>query len=137
MGFGLPAASAASLCRPGARVIALVGDGGLTTLLGELAVPVQERLPVIVVVSRNGRLGLEAHKAESEGFRAFGHELCNPDFAAVARAFGWQAWRVEQPAELDQALQAAVTAGGPALIDVRTANDPALFRSGNLSPSHR
>ncbi|MDB4897753.1 MAG: pyruvate oxidase [Firmicutes bacterium] len=135
MGFGLPAASAAKLCRPDAPVIALVGDGGLTTLLGELAVPIQEGLAVTVVVSRNGALGLEAHKARSEGFRPFGHELRNPDFAAVARAFGWHAWRVDHQAELDGALSAAVMSGGPALVDVHTANDPALFRPGNLSPA--
>lgn len=127
MGFGLPAASAAKLCEPGARVVALVGDGGLTMLLGELAVPAQQGLPITVVVARNGSLALEEHKARSEGFTPFGHVLNNPDFAAVARAFGWQAWRVERADELGPALEAAVASGGPALVDVWTAADPSLY----------
>ncbi|MFZ5823281.1 MAG: thiamine pyrophosphate-binding protein [Bacillota bacterium] len=128
LGFALPAAIAARLCEPGARVIALVGDGGLTTLLGELRTAVQERLDLTVVVARNGSLAMEEHKAVQEGYQPFGHLLQNPDFAAVARAFGWQSWRVESPTELLPALQAAVAAPGPALIDVATANDPSLYR---------
>ncbi|HYG60175.1 MAG TPA: thiamine pyrophosphate-dependent enzyme, partial [Symbiobacteriaceae bacterium] len=129
MGFALPAAAAAKLCDPGARVIACVGDGGLTMLMGELAVPVQQNLDLTVVVFRNGMLALEAFKAESEGFRPFGHELNNPDFAAVARAFGWKAWQVNSPADLEGALQAAVAHAGPALVDVWTAADGSLHKT--------
>lgn len=130
MGFGLPAAAAAKLCEPGARVVALVGDGGLGMTLGELMIPAQQALDLTVIVSRNGSLALEENKANAEGLQPFGHTLHNPDFAAVARAFGWQAWRVDRPEELDQALQAAVAHPGPALVDVWTANDPKLHIGG-------
>lgn len=126
MGVGLPAAAAAKLCEPAARVLALVGDGGLTMNLGELAVPAQQGLDVTVVVARNGSLGLEEHKARQEGLQPFGTELNNPNFAAVARAFGWQAWRVDRAADLPEALQQAAAHPGPALVDVATANDPSL-----------
>ncbi|HWI60948.1 MAG TPA: thiamine pyrophosphate-binding protein [Symbiobacteriaceae bacterium] len=128
MGYGLPAASAAALARPGATVAALVGDGGLTMQLGELAVPAQLGLNLTVVVARNGALALEEFKARSEGLQPFGHTLNNPDFAAVARAFGWQAWRVESPAELEPALRQAVAHPGPALVDVNTAKDGSLHK---------
>ncbi|MFZ5818063.1 MAG: thiamine pyrophosphate-binding protein [Bacillota bacterium] len=128
MGFALPAAIAAKLCRPEASVLALVGDGGLTTLLGELRTAVQESLDLTVVVARNGSLAMEEHKAVKEGYQPFGHQLRNPDFAAVARAFGWQAWRVEQSAQLLPALQEAAAHPGPALVDVATVNDPSLYR---------
>lgn len=128
MGYALPAAIAAKLCEPQRRVIALVGDGGLTMLLGELRTAMQEKLDVTVVVARNGSLAMEEHKAMKEGYQPFGHQLQNPDFAAVARAFGWQAWRVEGPAELGPALRQAVAHPGPALVDVNTANDPSLYQ---------
>jgi pyruvate oxidase len=128
MGYGLPAASAAKLCAPGARVIALVGDGGLTMSLGELAVPVQQGLDITVVVVRNGALGLEEHKARSQGFTPFGHQLNNPDFAAVARAFGWMAWTVNHVTELQGALDQAVAHQGPSLVDVATLNDGSLHK---------
>ncbi|HLN63473.1 MAG TPA: thiamine pyrophosphate-dependent enzyme, partial [Symbiobacteriaceae bacterium] len=134
MGYGLPAASAARLCQPGARVIALVGDGGLTMTLGELAVPVQQKLDLTVVVVRNGALALEQHKAESEGLQPFGHELNNPDFAAVARAFGWAAWRVDRAPDLEPALRQAVEHPGPALVDVATQNDGTLHKTQPSPP---
>lgn len=126
MGFGLPAATAAKLNSPDSRVLALVGDGGLTMVLGELAVPVQEGLDLTVVVVRNGTLALEEHKARSEGWAPLGHRLENPDFAAVARSFGWAAWPVERAADLEAALRQAVAVQGPALVDVRTVNDGSL-----------
>ncbi len=127
MGYALPAANAVKLCNPEASAIALVGDGGLTMLLGELATSMQQGLKVTVVVSSNGTLGLEENKARSEGLKPFGHVLNNPDFQAVARAFGWQAWRVTAPADLEWALAEAVSAEGPALVDVQTVNDPSLY----------
>jgi len=128
MGYGLPAASAAAMARPGAAVAALVGDGGLTMQLGELTVPARQNLNLTVVVARNGSLALEQFKAESEGLQPFGHTLNNPDFAAVARAFGWQAWRVENPQDLESALKQAVAHPGPALVDVNTVNNGSLHK---------
>lgn len=126
MGYALPAASAAKLCEPQHRVMAVVGDGGLGMTLGELMVPIQQGLDLTVVVARNGTLGLEENKARAEGLTPFGHILHNPDFARVAEAFGWKAWRVEAPGELDQALGQAVSTAGPTLVDVATLNDPSL-----------
>jgi len=129
MGFALPAAAAARLARPQAPALALVGDGGLTMQLGELAVPAQLGLDLTVVVARNGALALEEFKARSEGLTPFGHTLNNPDFAAVTRAFGWQAWKAESPGDLEPALRAALAHPGPALVDVNTARDGSLHKS--------
>lgn len=130
MGFALPAAAAACLAEPGAPVFAVVGDGALLTQLGELAVPVQQGLKLTLILVRNQSLALEEHKARQEGLMPFGHQLSGPDFATVAAAFGWRAYRVGAPQQLPAALKQAVEGTGPALVEVITANDPSLHLPG-------
>jgi pyruvate dehydrogenase (quinone) len=105
----------------GRQVVALAGDGGLTMLFGELVTLKQNRLPVKVIVFNNSSLGFVELEMKAAGIVNFGTDLAAVDFAAVARAVGIFAHRVEQPAELNAALADAFAHDGPAVIDVVTA----------------
>jgi pyruvate dehydrogenase (quinone) len=105
----------------GRQVVALAGDGGLTMLFGELVTLKQNRLPVKVIVFKNSSLGFVELEMKAAGIVNFGTDLAAVDFAAVARAVGLFAHRVEQPADLNAALQDAFAHDGPAVIDVVTA----------------
>jgi pyruvate dehydrogenase (quinone) len=106
---------------PGRQVIALAGDGGLAMLLGELLTLHQMRLPVKIVVFNNGALSFVELEMKAAGIPSFGTDLVDPDFAGIARAAGLFGARVEKASELDDALRAAFTHDGPALVDVRVA----------------
>jgi pyruvate dehydrogenase (quinone) len=105
------------------EVVALCGDGGLTMLLGDLLTAVSEDLPIRIVVFDNGRLGMVKLEQEQVGLPEFGTRLANPDLAAVARAMGLTAWRVEDGDDLDTTLREAFSTAGPVLVDVVTNPD--------------
>jgi pyruvate dehydrogenase (quinone) len=111
----------AQSANPDRQVISLSGDGGFTMLMGDLITLAQERLPVKVVVFNNGVLGFVALEMKAAGFVDFGTDLKNPDFAAMARAMGLHARRVEDPGDLPAAIQDILAHKGPALLDVVTA----------------
>ena len=104
------------------QVVALAGDGGLTMLLGELVTLKQNRLPVKVIVFNNSSLGFVELEMKAAGIVNFGTDLLAVDFAAVARAIGLFAHRVEQPGDLSAALREAFAHDGPAVVDVITAS---------------
>lgn len=118
MACALPHAIGAQTAFPGRQVVALAGDGGLAMLFGELLTLVQSRLPVKVIVFNNSSLNFVELEMKAAGVVNFGTELKNPDFGAVARAMGIFGRRVEQPADLEQAVTDAFAHDGPALIDV-------------------
>ena len=101
-------------------VVAFAGDGGLMMLLGDLRTAVTYRLPVVVVVFDNGRLGMVKLEQEQGGLPEFGTELDNPDLAAVAAAMGLTSRRVTEADQLDDAVTWALAADGPVLLDVVT-----------------
>ena len=121
MACALSHAIGAQSAFPDRQVIALAGDGGLTMLFGELLTLLQNRLPVKVVVFNNSSLNFVELEMKAAGIVNFGTDLHNPNFAAVAQAMGMFGRRVEQPAELEQAIADAFAYDGPALIDVVTA----------------
>ena len=104
------------------QVVALAGDGGLTMLFGELVTLKQNRLPVKVIVFNNSSLGFVELEMKAAGIVNFGTDLLAVDFAAVARAIGLFAHRVEQPGDLSAALREAFAHDGPAVVDVITAS---------------
>ncbi|PZQ48561.1 MAG: ubiquinone-dependent pyruvate dehydrogenase [Rhodovulum sulfidophilum] len=103
------------------QVISLSGDGGFTMLMGDLITLKQAKLPVKVVVFNNGTLGFVALEMKAAGIPAFGADLENPDFAAMASAMGIHARRVEDPGDLPAAVAEMLAQDGPALLDVVTA----------------
>ena len=121
MANALPQAIGAQATYPGRQVIALAGDGGLAMLLGELLTLRQQRLPVKIVVFNNGALSFVELEMKAGGIPTYGTDLVDPDFAGIARSAGLFGVRVEKASELDDALRAAFTHNGPALVDVRTA----------------
>jgi pyruvate dehydrogenase (quinone) len=102
---------------PGRQVISLSGDGGFAMLMGDFLSLVQLRLPVKVVVFNNGALGFIELEQKSTGFLATGTELQNPNFAAMASSVGVRGIRLEDPAEVEAGIAAALAHDGPVLVD--------------------
>ncbi len=123
MANALPQALGAQALDRARRVISFSGDGGLMMLLGDLRTAITYRLPVLVVVFNNGRLGMVKLEQEQGGLPEFGTELDNPDIAAVATAMGLSARRVEDANDLQGALDWALAQDGPVLLDVVTNPD--------------
>jgi len=121
MGYGLPAAVAASLTQPQRWAINLTGDGDFLMNGQELATAMAygaQRLISIVV--DNGSYGtIRMHQEREYPGRVSGTALANPDFAALARAYGWRAGTVERTAQFEPAFQAALQANGPTLLHLR------------------
>jgi acetolactate synthase-1/2/3 large subunit len=120
MGFGVPGAVAAAR-RLGRRAITLVGDGGFLMTGNELATAIQYRLPVTVIVANNNSYGtIRLHQEKWFPGRTIATDLKNPDFARLAEAFGAKAFRIDRTADIDTALEGALAAEGPSLVEVRT-----------------
>jgi pyruvate dehydrogenase (quinone) len=107
--------------QPARQVISMSGDGGFAMLMGDLVTLTQMKLPVKVVIFNNGVLGFVALEMKASGFIETGTDLQNPDFAAMARAMGIHAIRVEDPGELAAAIGDVLSHDGPAVLDVVTA----------------
>ncbi len=119
LGYAMSAAVGAHFGRPGARIVAVMGDGSFGFTAGELETIVRLRVPVLMVVISNGTYGWikAGQKAGFEG-RYFAVDFDRTDHARVAEAFGVRAWRVESAEGLGPALAAAAAHGGPALVDI-------------------
>ena len=102
---------------PRRQVISLSGDGGFSMLMGDFLSLAQLQLPVKVVVFNNGALGFVELEQESTGFLHNGTDLQNPNFAAMAEAAGIHGIRLEDPAEVDDGIAAALKHDGPVLVD--------------------
>jgi pyruvate dehydrogenase (quinone) len=102
---------------PGRQVISFSGDGGFSMLMGDFLSLVQLGLPVKVVVFNNGKLGVVELEQMSTGFLTTGTDLKNPNFAAMAEAVGVHGIRIEDPAEVEKGIAAALAHDGPVLVD--------------------
>lgn len=120
MGYGLPAAVAAKLVHPDRAVICFAGDGCFMMNGQELATAVQYGAAVIVIVINNGMFGtIRMHQERRFPGRVSGTELVNPDFAALARAYGAYGEVVEKTADFEAAFDRAVWSERPALLELR------------------
>ena len=121
LGFGYPTALGVKSAFPERAVVSVSGDGGFAFGLPELATAVQYNLGVVAVVFNNEAFGnvLLDQQRLFDG-REVGSRLRNPDFAAVAQAFGAAGYVVRAPAELEGALTKALADGRPAVIEVKT-----------------
>ncbi|KHD86801.1 ubiquinone-dependent pyruvate dehydrogenase [Heyndrickxia ginsengihumi] len=118
MANALPQAIGAAVAKPDRQAIALCGDGGLSMLMGDLLTLRQHNLPVKVVVFNNKALSFVELEMKAAGFPETGTQLDSPDFAAIARAMGMEGIRVEDPGDLEGAVEKALAHNGPAIIDV-------------------
>ncbi len=120
MGYGVPSAVAAKAVHPGRVVVSWNGDGCFLMNGQELATAVQYNLAVIFVVIDNGMYGtIRMHQEKNYPGRVSGTDLRNPDFAALARAYGAAGETVVRTAEFAPAFERAQAANGPSLIHVR------------------
>ena len=119
MGFGVPAAVAASLRHPDRCVVALAGDGDFLMNGQELATAAQYGCDIIVLVIDNGGFGtIRMHQEREYPARVSGTSLANPDFAALAAAYGGWATRVEKTDQFLPALQQAQSLKGIRLLHI-------------------
>ncbi|MEZ5218586.1 MAG: thiamine pyrophosphate-binding protein [Ilumatobacteraceae bacterium] len=120
MGYGLPAALAASLVHPDRSVVAVVGDGELFMTVQELATVAHTGATVGVIVVDNGRYGtIRTHQDRRFPGRPFAVDLTNPDVASVALAFGMAARQATGHAEAEGALRELVAGRGSWLLHWR------------------
>jgi pyruvate dehydrogenase (quinone) len=128
MASGLPYSIGAAIAHPGRQVICIVGDGGLTMLMGEIATLVKYDLPVKVIVFKNNVLGMiKWEQMVLEGNPQFGVELQPIDFASVATACGAAGYTIEEPGEAEETLREALERPGPAVVQaVVDANEPPM-----------
>lgn len=132
MGFALPGAIGAKLARPDRPVVAIMGDGDVQMSIQEMATAIQYRVPIVAVVLNNdGLLSVRDLQISALGSRRFGgtefkiagtDQPSNPDFVAVASAYGFAAERVAEPCDVGPALDRLLDSGRPALLEVRTAS---------------
>ena len=121
LGYALPAALGAWYGRPGAKVVALMGDGSFGFSCGELETICRARADITFIVFSNASFGwIKASQKADKGARYYNVDFNRTDQAAVAAAFGVKSWRVENPAELDAVLREAVAHDGPTLVDIVT-----------------
>lgn len=119
MGYGFPAAVAASIAHPDRPVVCLAGDGCFQMTLNELSTAVQHGAAPIVVVVNNGRYGtIRMHQEKTYPARVSGTELANPDFAALSRAYGGHGETVTRTEDFAGAFARAKAAGTVAVIEV-------------------
>ncbi|HSS35891.1 MAG TPA: thiamine pyrophosphate-dependent enzyme, partial [Patescibacteria group bacterium] len=119
MGYGLPAAIAASIEHPGRPVVALAGDGGFAMTMSELETAVREGARPIVIVFDNQRYGTIRVHQDSRGSGAGEATDLGPvDFAAIARGLGARGVRVDDDDAFEPALRDALAAEAPTVIQV-------------------
>jgi acetolactate synthase-1/2/3 large subunit len=130
MGFGLPAAIGAQLQSPNAQVVCVSGDGSFLMNVQELATLRRYGLPIKIVLLDNQALGMVRQWQELFFDRRYSEvDLSdNPDFGAIAAAFGVQALHVDRADRVGDALQALLAIDGPALLHV------AIDQAANVWP---
>ena len=102
LGYAVPAAIGAAVAEPGRQVVAVVGDGGFLFSVNELATAAKYSLPIVFLVLNDNRYGAIKYLQEEMFAGRWGEtELVNPDFPALARAFGLEGRRVEGVAAVD------------------------------------
>jgi acetolactate synthase-1/2/3 large subunit len=117
MGYGLPAAVAAAMRHPDRQIVAIAGDGDFLMNGQELATAIQYQCDLLVLIVDNGSYGtIRMHQERNYPERLSGTALVNPDFAALAKAFGAWSETIEKTADFAPALKRAKKAKGVRLL---------------------
>jgi acetolactate synthase-1/2/3 large subunit len=117
MGFGLPAAIAAKLCRPDVPVCCVVGDGGFLMTVGELATAVRQKLPIVIVVFTDNDLALIRIKQEKKANPIYGTPVRAEGTIGGPSLFGVPVTVARDPAEFRAALEAGFASDGPVIVE--------------------
>jgi acetolactate synthase-1/2/3 large subunit len=121
LGFSVPAAIGAKIGRPDREVVAVVGDGGYQFTMEELAVAVQHRVTLPVVIFNDSTYTAVKRGMDASG-RYVGVDLVNPDYLDLAKAYDIPGVRAESPEQLTQAIREAQRHTGPTIIDTPIAS---------------
>ena len=137
MGFAPAAAIGAKIGQPARMVIGLVGDGGFLSVCGALTTAVELGIPVVWIIFNNFCFSTIRTVGVTYFKNSYGTEFTtpdgqpyNPDFPALAKAFGLDAARVDRASDLPEALRVAFGANAPYLLEVRTRGDVPMPRTG-------
>jgi acetolactate synthase-1/2/3 large subunit len=137
MGFSPAAAIGAKIGAPNRKVIGLVGDGGLMSVVGALTTAVELNVPVLWVLFNNFCFATIRSVGDTYFKNTYGTEFTrpdgtpyNPDFVMMAKSFGIEAALVEEPRDLAESLKRAIDADVPYLLEVRTRADVPMPRTG-------
>ncbi|HEY2051522.1 MAG TPA: thiamine pyrophosphate-dependent enzyme [Caulobacteraceae bacterium] len=118
MASGLASALGVKKAQPDRQVIALLGDGGFTMLMGDLLTCVQENLPIKIAIFDNSKLGFVEIEQKTEGMVGIYTDLKNPDFGELAKVCGLWGARVDRADRLEGAVSDWLAATGPALLHI-------------------
>ena len=119
MGYGVAAAVAAKLVHPDRIVLCFTGDGDFVMSSPEFATAVQYELPIVVLLVNNGMYAtIRMHQERTFPGRLIGTDLVNPDFPALAEAYGGYGERVERTKDFGAAFEQALASGKPALLEL-------------------
>jgi acetolactate synthase-1/2/3 large subunit len=131
MGYGVPAAVAASLLYPDRTAVNIAGDGDFLMTGQELATATAYGATrLISIVVDNGTYGtIRMHQEREYPARVSGTDLFNPDFAALARAYGWRAETIESTEQFEPAFAAAMASGKPTLLHLKLSADVITSRT--------
>ena len=128
MGYGVPAAVAAKIARPGRMVVACVGDGGFGMTGQELLTAVLYGVNPVILVFNNAMYGtIRMHQERDHPGRVIGTDLASPDFAALAVAYGAHGETVERTEDFAPAFERALGSGKAAVIELRM--DPDIINA--------
>ena len=137
MGFSPPAAIGAKIGAPDRKVICLVGDGGLMSVVGALTTAVELNIPVLWVLFNNFCFSTIRTVGTTYFKNSYATEFTrpdgtpyNPDFLLLAKSFGIESALVEEPSDLQGALRLALSRDVPYLLEVRTRGDVPMPRTG-------
>lgn len=137
MGFAPAAAIGAKIGAPDRKVIAMVGDGGLLSVVGALTTAVELGIPVLWILFNNFCFSTIRTVGSTYFHNTYGTEFTtpdgkpyNPDFMLLAKSFGIESGLVEEPDDLAAGLKTALAAQGPYLLEVRTRGDVPMPRTG-------
>lgn len=120
MGFGVPSGLAAVLRHPARQVVSIVGDGGFLMTGTELATAVHHRARLVIVIADNGSYGtIRQHQERAYPGRVVATDLHNPDFVALAEAFGARGMAIRSESDIVPVLTAALSGPGPVVVSVR------------------
>lgn len=124
MGYGFPAAIAAKVAYPERTVVCFAGDGDFQMNLQEMATATQADAQPIVLVVNNGIYGtIRAHQERHYPGRVSGTDMVSPDFAALARSYGFYGARVERTEDFPDAFAAALASKTGAVLDLNVSAD--------------
>ena len=128
MGFGLPAAIGAKVAKPGMEVCAIIGDGGFQMTLQELGTIMQSEIGVKILILNNNFLGMVRQWQQLFFDRRYSFtEMKNPDFVAIAKAFGIHGKKVTERKDLKAALQEMYQSKKSYLLEVVVENEENVF----------